>query len=80
MPLQADLQCVWTGGSDPGHPDTQQATISGTPTQTGSAEQLQETVLALQQLLAARDAEVAALKQREPSATQPAGQSSRKIR
>ena len=40
-------------------------------------EALQEQVLALQQQLAARDAEVAALKQREPSATQSAGQSSR---
>ena len=37
--MQADLQCVWTGGSDPEHPDTQQATIARTPTQTGSAEQ-----------------------------------------
>ena len=40
-------------------------------------EALQEQVLALQQQLAARDAEVAALKQREPSTTQPAGQSLR---
>ena len=40
-------------------------------------EALQKQVLALQQQLAARDAEVAALKQREPSTTQPAGQSSR---
>ena len=40
-------------------------------------EALQEKVLALQQQLAARDAEVAALKQREPSTTQPAGQSLR---
>ena len=40
-------------------------------------EALQEQVLALQQQLAAGDAEVAALKQREPCTTQPAGQSSR---
>ena len=48
------------------------------PTQEDDAEELslQEQVRALHQHLAARDAEVAALKQRESSSTQPAGESS----
>ena len=79
MPLQADRQCVWTGGNDQEHADTQQATTAGTPTQAGSAEQLslQEQVRALQKQLAASNAEVAALKKGESSATHPVGESSR---
>lgn len=38
MSLQADRQCVWTGGSDQEHADTQQATTAGTAAQAGGAE------------------------------------------
>ena len=75
-----NLKCVGTGAAHQEHDDTQQAKTAETPIRADAAEALQEQVLALQQQLAARDAEVAALKQRESSATQPAGQSSRKIR
>ena len=71
------LKCVRTGAAHQEHDDTQQAETAETPIRADAAEALQDQVLALQQQLAARDAEVAALKQSEPSATQPAGQSSR---
>ena len=57
--VEADLKCVRTGDRHQEHDDTQLAKTSGTPIRADAAETLQEQVLALQQQLAAREAEVA---------------------